>query len=497
MSPVLLIVSLDSESLPFLEQQISLGNLPNLAAILNTGKRVPLSAAKLPGSAYPVLYTGRHTTDLGHYFPIQWSSIEQRVMPWMHGPQPTLLERIDAAGARVVLLDPPEGVPMKLRNGFAISGLQCRVRVLLHPWSSDDEEKARLLNKIGPAARADEVFGKPDTGSLRKLSQTLLKAPERLTAAALHYLKDATPDCLWINCCALHIGAHQFFNLNLLDDPAARHELVGTRLKIAQGYDRMLGEVMSHLPSGAGTLVFYPKGMVPAHGWIDLLPEMLRRVLGERSHQSSEFISKVRSLMPQALRRFVADRMPESLAIDTMAKLSTPHVDWNSTRAFCMPSDCPGFIRLNLQGREKEGAVNPAHQQELLDEIQAGLRSFTDLDGEPAIESILTPAALFGHHGESIDTFPDLIVNWNPKPNLLGGGVTSPRFGQLLRTSITNGRSGYHGPGALAAFVPGNHAWLPQRVEMRIEDIPATMLECLGLPHNDLPGRAWMSGTPQ
>jgi predicted AlkP superfamily phosphohydrolase/phosphomutase len=235
-------------------------------------------------------------------------------------------------------------------------------------------------------------------------------------------------------------------------------------------------------------VVFCSKGIGPVIGWVDLLPEMLRRVLGAPAVSSP--VSAVREWVPRAWRERVSGALPDSIARELAAKLWSPRADWSRTRAFTLPSDAPGFIRLNLSGRERFGCVAPGEQAALREEITAGLSSFTDFDDEPCIRKILRPQEILGE-GERLDAFPDLAAFWTPKKTLRGRGVRSPRFGEILRTGKSGtGRSGDHAEGALVIVAPGARSF--QRPNRAVEpyDIPATILAALGLPHDDLPGHA-------
>jgi predicted AlkP superfamily phosphohydrolase/phosphomutase len=485
---MLLVVSLDSESLIWLDEQMGCGRLPNLAQLARTGSRLPFEAAALPGTAYPTLYTGLRPSDIGLYFPVQWSAEKQRMVPWTELPHPSgsLFEQVDSTGRRIVVLDPPECNPVRLQGSFCASGIQFRARVLLHQWSSDDSRGDALGRLLGPAPRADEVFGRPDTSSLSRLREALIGSPARMAKAALQFLRHEPPDCLWVNCCGMHIAGHQFFNLALLRDDSQRRTLENTRLEVAQRYDTMLGEILSALPAGADVLVFYAKGMRAAYGWQDLLPAMLRRILNEPEARAP--VASLRTMVPEPLRRWVADRMPDAKALNVMARLSTPQADWSRTRAFTLASDCPGFVRVNVRGRERNGCVPAARKREVLDEIKAGLATYVDAEGEPCVSRMLTPEELLGT-GKAIDSYPDLIVLWAEKPTLGATAVHSPQLGELRRAGVASGRSGHHGSGAMAIVVAGRSASMPVDGAMRCEDVPATILAACGSSTDHLPGR--------
>ena len=481
---MLLVVSLDSENADWLREHMGNGNLPNLNALARSGTTVEVNAAELPGIAYPTMYTGRRAADMGFYFPVQWEPSEQRVVEWNRLPYPeTLLQRLDQAGTRVVILDPPESRPLPLRNGFSASGVQFRARVLLHSWASDEQRSAELMRRLGPAPRADEVFGGISVGNLRRLRSALLQAPDRLGAAARECIAQHQPDCLWVTCCALHVAGHQFFHLPAIQDPRERAELEGTRLELARGYDRMIGSLLDVLPAGSRIFVTYPKGMGRVTNWSALLPAMLQRVLGQRDVEQPA--NSLRRLVPSGIRRRIALSISDRRALEILARLSTPRAEWSGTRAFCLPTDCPGFIQLNLAGRERYGIVENGAVRGLLEEINAGLRTFTDPDGCSCVEDVITSRGLLGE-GRSIDRFPDLIVTWKQRPEH-ASTVRSPRFGEIRRDPDTIGRSGNHCPGAFT-ILAGAEA---HSRTMQIEDIPATIVDCLGLPARDLPGRSF------
>src|SRR5688572_18952308 len=124
---MLLVISLDSESLSWLDEHMDSGRLPNLAQLVRSGTRFPLAPLPFEGTAYPSIYSGQRASDHGLYYPFQWSAPEQRVRVWNQWPYPpTVFERADRAGARIVVLDPPECPRLALHHGFAASGIQFR-----------------------------------------------------------------------------------------------------------------------------------------------------------------------------------------------------------------------------------------------------------------------------------------------------------------------------------------------------------------------------------
>jgi hypothetical protein len=492
-----LLVSLDAAPLPLIDELIDAGRLPVLGALSKGGTVLPAASMPLVGVTYSSEYGGRRPAEHGIYFPFQWSAEEQRVQSWYRlGLPETVFRRVDEAGRRMAVIDPPECLPQRLRHGFIVSGWQFQERVLLAPWSTHEETAARLRRRFGGAMRTEESFGRPTVNGLLAIHRVLAEAPERLRQAAQYFIDNESPEVLWINFAGLHLASHQFFDPSVLEglviSEAHRRLLDSALANIMVEYDRILGRIVQRLPAGSNTLVFCTKGIGPVIGWVDLLPEMLRRILGGPAVSSP--VSSVREWIPRAWREKVAGALPDSMARELAARLWSPRADWSRTRAFTLPSDAPGFIRVNLRGREKLGCVAPGEQAALCEEIAEGLRTFADLDGEPCVQQVLGPREILGE-GKRLDVFPDLVVFWAPKKTLRGRGVRSHRFGEILRKGeLGTGRSGDHAAGAQVIVAAGEGGF--QQTDRAVEpyDIPATILSALGLPHHDLPGHALLAG---
>ncbi len=490
---MLFLASLDAAPLPLLAELTDSGRLPTLQTLMREGTVLPSAELPLVGVAYPSEYGGERPADHGVYFPFQWSAEAQRVKSWKQvGAAETVFHRVDEAQRRMVAIDPPECSPQSVHHGFGISGWQFQERLLLPEWFTRAETGKELRRLFGRGARTEESFGRPTAKGLLAIYRVLKEAPGRLQRAAEFFLEADLPEVLWISFAGLHLASHQFLDLSLLDGAPVpdqdRRCLEGALANLWCEYDRVLGRILERLPARSDTLVFCAKGIGPVIGWVDLLPEMLRRVLGAAAVSSP--VSALREWVPRAWRERVAGALPDAIARELATRLWSPRADWSRTRAFTLPSDAPGFIRLNLRGRERCGCVVPAEEAALREEIIEGLSSFTDLDGEPCIRSILRPGEILGE-GKRLDAFPDLVVLWTAKKTLRGRGVRSPRFGEVLRRGDSGtGRSGDHAGGGLVVVGPGASGI--QRPSRKVEpyDIPATILSWLGVPHGDLPGHA-------
>jgi len=486
---MLALISLDAVAKPLFEQMIAQGALPNCAALLHRGHTSAMECTPIHASVYRSLYTGHGISSHGAHYPMEWSAQNQRILPAARlNPADSIFARLDNAGKRLLVIDPPECVPFSLRNGVAFSGWQCTARFVLPNWYSSKLLGRQLERRFGPPQGCHEVFGTPSLSRLRAIQQVLKNAPRRLADGTIDALRQGPFDLLWISFASAHIAGHQLWRSSLDaddEDPNADPSLL---MDIYREVDGAIGRIVAALPPDASILLFSPNGMGPETSRVDLLPAMLSRVLNDGAVQGSAR-RNFRSVIPVGLRALVANAMPDALAMAIATRLENTRTDWSATEAFTVPSDGCGFIRLNLRGREREGIVDPAGAGALLDRISQGLRSFVEPGGNLCVADVLRPSDIDAP-GSKSSALPDLIVVWSPSPSAGLRKVSSPRFGEILRNGVGSGRSGNHGSETWISIIPGPGQTLaPLPSPIRHIDIAATACAYLQNPHADLPGR--------
>lgn len=472
--------------------------MPHLAALQRQGEYVNLDPPYLDGSAYSTLYTGRHLSEHGVYSLFTWSAPEQRLrLSHELMPDDTLFRRLDRAGKRVLAIDPPEHPVQDLDNSVMVSGCQFRSRVHLAKWSRPLDVSRELSKLLGETPRGEETFGQPSESHLLHLREILIQAPGRLAAAVERLLDKKATDVLWVHIVAIHLAGHQFFNpasVDLIGRSSTGSVLLKNSLvDVYLAADAALGRILDTLPDDADLLVFWPKGMAPETCRADLLPAMLNRVLTHgipaKRSSGSDALTRLRAIVPTSLRTRVADLLPDSLSLALTARLGTAGKDWATLRAFSLPSDGPGLIRLNIRGRELNGVVAESETNALCDEIAAGLRTYCDIDGKECIASIERP----GEHlppGPKLDQLPDLVIRWSDEQAIHLRGVTSPIYGTVLRDGVGSGRSGNHVHGSRAIIVPGSGTYCAiNGRNPHLVDLTATVCAAVGVPHENLPGQ--------
>lgn len=496
---MLVLLNFDSASRPLLDRLVEEGRLPVVRELFRRGAHYDLDtpATYYPAGTYPSLYSGREVADHGLYYPFQWSDREQRVRPRDHFPSPPAAwERVGGAGARVLLIDPYEASAPEQLNGLGVDGWQFRNRIVLPGWSRPRGARRRFERSLGRSPAVQEVFGSASLTTLRRMRRDLLAAPQRVADLTRHVLAKDRFDLLWLTFSATHLAGHHFWDLSQLGDAeqetARREGLDGTLAEVYAAADSAIGQVLDTVPDGVDVILFSGLGMGPNTSCVDLLPSMLSAVLSGRgrpasANRDSNSSWRLRAAVPTRVRASVANALPRRAVLELIARLEVRAADWSQVRAFALPSDAIGYVRLNLHGREREGVVRPSERQELEEQIVDGLMSFTDPDGSRSIASVeriadVDPPVAPG------DRRPDLFVRWSERPSTRLDRVVSAEFGEVRRLGGGSGRSGNHTDDAWAVVIPGASRQRAEPGRAKVVDIAATICALFGTDPSGLAG---------
>lgn len=500
-----LLLGLDAASWSRIRQLADAGRMPALAGLLRRGRSGVLRspADRFAGGVWPCFYLGRPVSAHGIYHSKLWRPDAMRIeVPderWL-GARP-FWEGIGEAGRRLCILD----VPMLLGRPRALNGVH------LAGWGTHDLIAAGswpaglwrdLVARHGPPAMPAERFGRQDAASLAALHRELLRATGQLGQVARDLLARAPWDLACVVLGATHRAGHYLWDLSQIDPdglPAERRARLEVALDdVHAAVDREIGAILPTLDDRTVVIAFAVHGMAANPGWSDLLPDLLDALeAAEQGRPPDRGLAyRLKRLVPMHLAGAVLRRLPVGVTQRLVPLWSAGMRDWSRTRSFALPMDHAGYLRINLEGRERSGIVAPgAGYRAELDRLRARLSTLRDAaDGRPLVAELVEAWADAAPGSEGRDLLPDLVVLWGDRcaRDVREVGCDAvPGFRYRVPPLLPSGRSGNHtaigwmvaaGPGIVAGAIEDGHA---------IEDLAPTVRALLDLPPDPaLPGRA-------
>lgn len=503
-NPVVMI-GLDAADLDLVRRLAGEGRLPTLRRLMDSGCFGALAgtAALFAGGVWPTFYTGKDVPWHGLYHNKLWRQERMRVeiaeAEWF--PEPPFWERLEGSGLRLAVLDVPMTVATpKALNGISLAGWGTHDVIARGAWPAslwDELERA-----YGGPRMPAELFGAQTPRTLERLAGELVAATEQMAGIGSSLLARERWDLFLLVFGAAHRGGHYLWDLSQIDadrlEPGRRARLEGALQRIYEALDRGLAAVLAAAPADARVMVFAVHGMGRNTAWADYCADILGRVQsgGAGAPPRRGLLYSVKRRLPWPLVRAVTTRLPAALQAGLVKLWSGSMFDWRTTRAFPLPMDHAGYVRLNLRGREPDGIVEPgAEYLALCQQLAAGFESFRDLaSGRPIVRRVHRLDELAPPEAPARERLPDLLIEWADVSPVESPGIVSERYGALRwppAGRLPSGRAGNHRPhGWFVATGPGI---IPGSVAhgRDIRDLVPTAWRWLGTPGGDAyPGTA-------
>jgi predicted AlkP superfamily phosphohydrolase/phosphomutase len=454
---------LDAADLGFI--QAAPGALPNLSRILAGGAlhRLRSPADLLPGSVWPTFYTASGPGEHGMYHHLQWNAARMRLErvtnDWLYC-EPFWYD-LERRGRRVVALDVPLTFPPRLRDGVEVLSWGSHDdlgRFECHPKSLEGE----IRRRFGRHPMGCEIPVGKKTAELAAIRDNLVRGAGR-KGALIRWLLSSTP---WDFFIAVFGETHRGGHILWPDGPGSEAVPPGAVLDVYRAVDEALGDVLS-APSlaGAGVIVFSLHGMQANTSQEQFVPRVMdlinARFDGKRSPEGSGadrpprgIIRRLRERVPPSIQNLAAHMVPVPVRDAVINRSIVAGHDWPHTPGFDLLSDLNGYLRLNVRGRERNGAFD--RNGELLARYVDWLRDcFASLripeSGQPLVAEVHLMNETFP--GSRVDHLPDIVVRW-------AGHAPVSRIESAVLGSVTaelaTGRSGnHHREGFCVVTVPG------------------------------------------
>lgn len=477
------------------------GRLPHLSALVSSGSWFDLesTAEALHTSVWPTFATGTLPGRHGVYYPYQptpGQQLARHIGADQYG-ESTFWKLADSKGRRCIVYDVPETFPEPGFRGRAIFDWGTWAWYG-EPGSQPPALTRELHSRFGAYPLGFEAkrlgFTRPDN-----IEQRLLRSVKYKGETAKWLLEAHAWDLAVVGFCETHPAGHYLWPDNADAVDSWDETLFEPLFNVYAAVDSAVGALRQGLPSDCVLMLVSGDGVRPNRcGW-HLLPAALERLgylsagggAGPPDAEPPSFYQAAAHRLIAGAKRRVAATLPWRVRDRIGVWLQTRAIDWSRTRAFALPTDLEGCIRLNVKGREPHGIVEPGAQYaELCDEIRSGLEELVNpASGAPAVRRVWIRNQDFP--GPRQEELPDIIVTWNDDAPL--AALRSPRFGVIEGVNL-DPRPGTHSTsGFLVAAGPG----IPPGTHCRghLTDVAPTVLELLGVTGHDLDGRALKSLT--
>jgi len=426
-----LAIGIDAAEPTLVRGMLDAGELPVLRRLLAEGSwsRIESAARIGSGAVWPTFASGTGPTAHGIYGEWSWRpatmSVERyagsRLLPfWI-----PLIEQ----GVTVGLLDVPLMPFRGVSTGFEVTEWGPH-DVLVGRTDVSPESLVDLATRqMGPhpfALEHIDAAGADDHAGLTRMSSACITGARMRGTLARRLLRETRPDLALLVFTEVHHLAHYLWQTIAPDDPLyarpAFHQgppvTPGLR-ELFRQIDVQIGELVAEAP-GASVFVFSLHGMRPARGVVDLLRPLLRETGWARlsSWATQSWDARARSLVaaakrraPAALKRLYHRNVSRATAFRVAQSTMLPEYDWTRTRAFALPTDQHGWVRVNLAGRETQGIVPLRQYDTTCRQLEDLLRDLTTPDGRALVSDVIRTAP------RTEDALrlgvPDLVLHWH------------------------------------------------------------------------------------
>ncbi|MEM9911253.1 MAG: hypothetical protein AAF922_10760 [Pseudomonadota bacterium] len=480
-------IALDAADLSLLHHCVEMGHMPVFGELLKRGCSGKLSSLGrwLPGSVWPSFYTSSAPSQTGFHHYLQWSSQEMA----LRRPEPLSIGTpfwrcLTNEGAQVIAIDMPFASAPSA--GIELTGW-ATLDSLEPPCAHPLELLSEIQTRLGPSPRVDEMHALQTFQALRQLRDEQIQIAGMLAELSEFLLARETADLFLLTFPGLHRGGHWLWDESgLLAAPPSseRKELEAALPAVYAATDQALGRVLDAADADE-IILFSLHGMGPNTSRVEILDDMLSLVLadGGQVTRPLKLWEQMRKALPPTLRHAVKTNLPTKLQDRLTGFWRTGGRNWKTTPALTQVADLTGYIRLNISGREADGALSKDDVLELCERVSEGFATFVDADsGEPVVQRVARIDEVV-QEGPRRELLPDLMVDWSDIPAARHRSIVSDTFGSIdwpTPGRHPSGRSGNHrAEGFYLAFGAG----LPQGdgPSGSILDLAPTVLSRLGI----------------
>ena len=475
MSNPVYLIGLDAFDIVLLKRWAGEGHLPHFSRLLNDASqgRLVSSTSVMQGSIWPTFATACEPGEHGMYYMLQveprWHRLKRvratdsKCLPFW--------SCLSSAGKTSLVIDVPK---------LALQPDSSSVQIV--EWGAMDHYASfmtnpkdlgrQILGQFGRHILYDDLVEPRSPAAYVELLDGLVDGARLRTRLGAALLQEHRPDLFVSVYAESHPAGHYFWKfMESQDGGQADASLSDAILKVYQSIDESIGELIESHGEHANIIVFSGHGMVRDDYPRWLLEELLVRMgltvkVGAGPQiadpqragtdvDGAERVDAVSAANRNAghprrrfkdlevwLRKMANDYvLPRGVQRRLWIRNMQKNIDFGRTRAWALPTDLQGFIRINLEGREDGGIVSARDYDRVVDDIATTLQSLRNKDNdEPVVEGVIKTRSLYDG-APNVDLLPDICVAWKNAPVRT---VCSDRLGEF---DVPDGgivRSGNH-----------------------------------------------------
>ncbi len=403
----LILLGLDAMDLCLVERWAREGALPGFRRLYATAAQGRLDSPTqvLQGSIWPSFVTGLNPGRHGLYFMSQLcpGSTELRRMLASDLKQPPFWARPADGVGPVAIVDVP-----KLRLVGRPGDTQVVEWGALDHFSTfatyPEAFAPALLRRLGRHPLQTPIkapWGRIGRQGLRRRLEQGIRQKDALNRLLL----ERRPRMLLTVFGETHAAGHYLWPRAVSDSSAAPEPSAdGDLAAVYAALDGVLSAMIDDYAGTANLILFSGHGMLADTIPSGVLETLLARMgllvpSGERSPSSvglGSALARLGGRLPYTLRRLANESLiPPSMQRHLMRAKGLVGVDLAASRAFVLPSDHQGFIRINLAGREPSGRVAASDYDLTCRQIEQAVSRLRDgATGTPMVEQVLRPRDL-------------------------------------------------------------------------------------------------------
>lgn len=442
--PNVLAIGIDAAEGSFVKQLIDRGEMPALKSLLADESarwlRVESPAQIGSGAVWPTFITGADPQSHGIYSEWRWRPERMEVERY-HGRHLTpFWKQLARQGVSLGIFDVPFALPVGVSEGFEVcewwthdstgNGLQVAPTEVLSVVKESPAHPLSVNRFVAttPNSKSD----------LKELTAACVEGIRLRAALAERLIGVTKPRLALMVFPELHHAGHhhhaghqmwhtvepenRVYKARELD---GRWNLNGGRASepllesVYRAVDQQIARLIDAAGENATVMIFGLHGMRPALGF----PAFLGPLLIERDYtrvagwSSQSWTDRALSLFaatkrhtPEKIKQLYYKSVPSATTQKLAQPTMLPVYDWANTRAFSLPTDQYGWIRVNLAGRESQGIVPLEKYEELCKQLEKMLLGLTTVDGDLLVEDITRTASSAA--AATDNPLPDLVIHW-------------------------------------------------------------------------------------